>query len=177
MGTRKRRQLPYLTQSRHGIYKYRRPVPVSLQMSCGLGREFIRSLGTRDPREAKRLWAFVNSEFERHLDQNGNADCDGYGKPLRSQSFGSAQLSQRSANAVYEPLTPPDMPYKFADATKDYLAEKNIDPEDRTRSATRNNFLLVERVTKRLIVQLGEDKSFLDIWPAAGFMDTELRCL
>ncbi len=59
-------RMPYLSKTRHGIYRYRRTIPPALREATGR-REFVKSLQTRDPQEAKKLWAVINLEFEQHL--------------------------------------------------------------------------------------------------------------
>ncbi len=67
MGYQWLRRMPYLQTTRHGVFKYRRTIPPALrEAACGR-REFNKSLGTRDPQEAKKLWAAVNLEFERYI--------------------------------------------------------------------------------------------------------------
>ena len=66
MGYQWLRRMPYLSKTRHGIYRYRRTIPPVLREAAGQ-REFVRSLETREPQEAKKLWAVVNLEFERYI--------------------------------------------------------------------------------------------------------------
>ena len=153
MGSQKRRQLPYLTLSRHGIYKYRRSVPRAQQASFGLGKEFIRSLGTRDPKEAKNLWTCVHFEFEQLLKQPPRAG-------LRKERGLSRQVP---AKAVSERPRSTEAHYCLLDAKKDYFAEKGFNLSVQIRSSERNNRLLVERVVGGLTELLGEKKTLVGI--------------
>ena len=67
MGYQWLRRMPYLSKTRHGVFKYRRTIPPALREAAGGCREFNKSFETRDPQEAKKLWAAVNLEFERYL--------------------------------------------------------------------------------------------------------------
>ncbi len=64
-----------LKDPRTGIFYHRRVVPVKLRAAVGV-REIKRSLGTKDPKEAKRLNQEVGSEVARIL-QSAQDSLDG----------------------------------------------------------------------------------------------------
>jgi hypothetical protein len=55
-------------------YYVRRVIPLDLQELFGK-REIVRSLGTSDPKEAKRLWLVAWAKFDRVFDQARNRNA------------------------------------------------------------------------------------------------------
>ncbi len=210
-------RMPYLSKTRHGIYRYRRTIPPALREAAGR-REWNKSLQTRDPQEAKQLWAAVNLEFEQYLSDlqtyskssNSEAPLDVQQRVgrdflkrhgLTHKSFaelkamheehgnlrepsefekrrefvedkldiamddehGRDEAIHRSpeARAVLGTLSP--QRYLLTEAMQGYFAEKGYDLGDRSRSADRNNRLLVERVIAGLRKTLGDDASVEDV--------------
>lgn len=60
------RRMPYITRSRHGVWKYRRAIPGPLRTRAGK-REIIVSLGTKDEREAELKSLRVHEDAESLL--------------------------------------------------------------------------------------------------------------
>lgn len=60
------RRMPYITQSRHGVWKYRRVIPEPLRGRAGK-REIVVSLGTKDEQQAELRSLKVHADAEAHL--------------------------------------------------------------------------------------------------------------
>ncbi len=58
--------MPYIVQSRHGVWKYRRVIPEPLRGRAGK-REIVVSLGTKDEQEAELRCLRVHADAEAHL--------------------------------------------------------------------------------------------------------------
>src|SRR5690349_18825621 len=60
------RMAPPWKHPKTGVWWYRKVIPPALRVSIGK-REIKKTLGTKDPREARRLYPAVAAEVERQL--------------------------------------------------------------------------------------------------------------
>lgn len=104
MGYQRWRFMLYLNKTRHGVFKYRRAIPPQLREAADSRKEFNRSLETRDPNDAKKLWALVHQEFESYL-----SDLEAFAKapegkaPIGFTAANWSGLSQASRANLHAP--------------------------------------------------------------------------
>ncbi|MHB2205658.1 DUF6538 domain-containing protein [Methylobacterium sp. CM6257] len=87
--------MPYITQSRHGVWKYRRVIPEPLRGRAGK-REIVVSLGTKDEQEAELRSLRVHADAEAHLKAWRLLEHDKLSQIAAGQGRGPTALSLAS---------------------------------------------------------------------------------
>ena len=87
--------MPYLIQSRHGVWKYRRVIPEPLRSRAGK-REIVVSLGTKDEQEAELRSLKVHADAEAHLKAWKLLESDKPPRDTQEQGRGQSALTVAS---------------------------------------------------------------------------------